>query len=117
MQRLHTIKLQDGTIVRLDMRHETWRLLPDVAGVPDLQPVPATKQLTQDDVRRQLQAHLQRILLDQRRHAVSCLRWQHRFLESWAAAAAAECKLLNHGSLSAGRHSIVQRGRAACSTQ
>lgn len=34
MQRLHTIKLRDGTTARLDMRQQTWCLLPDLLSTP-----------------------------------------------------------------------------------
>jgi hypothetical protein len=44
MQRLHTIRLEDGTTMRLDMRHQTWRLQ------PDLGPAPIAKPSTQDEV-------------------------------------------------------------------
>jgi hypothetical protein len=50
MQRLQTIALKDGTSIRVDMRQQTWCLLPDL-----LPPVPAARQSTEDEVIRQLQ--------------------------------------------------------------
>lgn len=44
MQRLHTIKFNDGTSARLDMRQQTWRLL------PDLPPAHAANVLSNDEV-------------------------------------------------------------------
>lgn len=45
MQRLHTVALKDGTSIRVDMRQQTWCLLPDL-----LPPVPAANQSTEDEV-------------------------------------------------------------------
>ena len=102
MQRLHTIKLRDGTSVRLDMREQTWCLLPDLLSAP------AAKR-SADEVTRQNAGHVDCTVICSEHSACSLpsalakpdsciLRYNHQHVSS-AAEVALQSRFMVRGAV------------------